>query len=417
MPGRRRIWGLAAMNQQNTPWRTLQFRGAFYRDLGSASGRGWLQVSISGTMAQAMNVRHFFILLLLMGGLPLQPQQGRSSGQVLEMVGITAAVAWKWNPFCLWECCDEPWINIHNVSSGLFAPSGLENALKENLFGQHIVQETVLGALHGHLSNRNPPKPLVLSFHGRTGTGKNFVSRLIAESIYRKGMQSKYVHFKIADRDYRHAAKLEEYKDSLHKEVTKSIKSCPRQLFIFDEVENMPPGLLDVIRPFLEYGAHNQGEQYNKAIYIFLSNTASRDISNVVLEHMQAGKKREDITLQQLEGIIESSSFQLAGSGFEKARLIDKYLISHFVPFLPLEAGHVRQCIQTELKKEGFIPKVDAETLIEEVLQKLQFWPKDMEIFATKGCKSVVEKLNLSLYRLHTKKRTIEASAHSNGDL
>ena len=65
--------------------------------------------------------------------------------------------------------------------------TGLEGVLQQKLFGQHIVSETVLAALEGHLSSPDPPKPLVLSFHGRTGTGKNFVSRLIAESIYYEG--------------------------------------------------------------------------------------------------------------------------------------------------------------------------------------------------------------------------------------
>ena len=93
-----------------------------------------------------------------------------------------------------------------------FCFTGLDNVLNENLFGQHIVKETVSAALQGHLLNPNPPKPLVLSFHGRTGTGKNFVSRMIAESIYKKGLSSKYVHLKIADRDFRHTTKFAEYK-------------------------------------------------------------------------------------------------------------------------------------------------------------------------------------------------------------
>ena len=58
--------------------------------------------------------------------------------------------------------------------------------------------------------------------------------------------------------------------ESLHNEVFNSAKNCPRQLFIFDEVENMPPGLLDTIRPFLEYRSHLEGVQFNKAIFIFL---------------------------------------------------------------------------------------------------------------------------------------------------
>ena len=36
-------------------------------------------------------------------------------------------------------------------------------------------------------------KPLVMSFHGWTGSGKNYVSKFIAESLFAKGMRSKFV--------------------------------------------------------------------------------------------------------------------------------------------------------------------------------------------------------------------------------
>ena len=59
------------------------------------------------------------MLLLLMGGMPQQqPYRGRTSGQVLEMMGVAAAITWSWKPWCVWECCDEPWINVNNISSG-----------------------------------------------------------------------------------------------------------------------------------------------------------------------------------------------------------------------------------------------------------------------------------------------------------
>ncbi|XP_063966808.1 torsin-1A-like [Lytechinus pictus] len=370
---------------------------------------GWNGMSWVPSRIWDFSARYTLMLLLIMGGMPQQLYLGRTSGQVLEMMGAAAAITWSWKPWCIWECCDKPWINVNNVTAGLDA------VLSENLFGQHIVQETVSAALQGHLLNPNPPKPLVLSFHGRTGTGKNFVSRMIAESIYKEGFSSKYVHLKIADRDFRHASKLEEYKESLHNEVFYSAKKCPRQLYIFDEVENMPPGLLDTIRPFLEYRTHLEGVQFNKAIFIFLSNTAAREISNYALSHLQAGKQREEITLQSLEPLIEQSSFGSAGGGFESTRLIDKYLISHFIPFLPLETSHVRKCIKSELLAHH-IRSDDTEDIVEEVLRQLQFWPKGLEIFATKGCKSVAEKLNLALFRKH-RKRKVANQAHSEKEL
>lgn len=54
----------------------------------------------------------------------------------------------------------------------------------------------MIPALNQHYgSNRyGVNKPLVLVFHGTTGTGKNYVADLIAKYVYDKGTDSSYVH-------------------------------------------------------------------------------------------------------------------------------------------------------------------------------------------------------------------------------
>jgi len=44
--------------------------------------------------------------------------------------------------------------------------------------------------------------------------------------------------------------------------------------------------------------------------------------------------------------------FVLSG-GFHKSENIESNLIDHYVPFLPLEELHVRQCIQAEFRNRG----------------------------------------------------------------
>lgn len=55
-----------------------------------------------------------------------------------------------------------------------------------NFFGQHIASNLILSALKAnyHRSSNNK-KPLVMSFHGWTGSGKNYVSDLIANHMFR----------------------------------------------------------------------------------------------------------------------------------------------------------------------------------------------------------------------------------------
>lgn len=72
--------------------------------------------------------------------------------------------------------------------------SELQNSLKEKLYGQHLVQDIVVNALKAHWLDDHAQKPLTLSFHGWPGGGKNYVTRFIQDSLYKKGSQSEHVH-------------------------------------------------------------------------------------------------------------------------------------------------------------------------------------------------------------------------------
>jgi len=91
----------------------------------------------------------------------------------------------------------------------------LRKDLKTKLYGQHLV-EYVVGKLieahrvHGH----EPSKALVLSFHGLTGVGKNYVSTMIANRLYKLGVKSKFVKTYIATVDFQSKNDVNVYKVS-----------------------------------------------------------------------------------------------------------------------------------------------------------------------------------------------------------
>lgn len=63
-----------------------------------------------------------------------------------------------------------------------------------DLYGQHLT-EIVIDAIQAHWNlHGKPAKPLVLSFHGSVGVGKNYLARLIASSLFKLELKSKYVH-------------------------------------------------------------------------------------------------------------------------------------------------------------------------------------------------------------------------------
>lgn len=58
--------------------------------------------------------------------------------------------------------------------------------------------------------------------------------------------------------------------DQLQSWIRGNVSICPRSLFIFDEMDKMHAGLIDSIKPFLDYYELLDGVSYRKAIFIFL---------------------------------------------------------------------------------------------------------------------------------------------------
>ncbi|MBN3299802.1 TOR1B protein, partial [Amia calva] len=94
----------------------------------------------------------------------------------------------------------------------------LKADLEENLFGQHVASKVILKAVTDFMKNKNPKKPLVLSLHGWTGTGKNFISHLIVKNIYRNGMKSSFVPQFVATARFPHPGEVQTYKTAIANE-------------------------------------------------------------------------------------------------------------------------------------------------------------------------------------------------------
>ncbi|XP_017757259.1 PREDICTED: torsin-1A-like [Eufriesea mexicana] len=235
---------------------------------------------------------------------------------------------------------------------------------KKELYGQTIAQSVVINALRGHLTSSNPPKALSMSFHGPPGT-------------------------------------VNDYKEELYKIIIKSLQNCERSMFIFDEVDKMPEGVLNVLVPFLDYHTKiklwrldNNFINTTKAIYIFLSNTGSIGITQRLLTLWKEGKQRTMTKLQDFENIISVRAFNEKG-GFYHSDTIDSNLIDHYVPFLPLEEVHVRECLKKAFVNRGVYPTSE---MIKEALSYVTFGPPPDNIYAIAGCKRLEQKVASIIY-------------------
>ncbi|XP_050952748.1 torsin-1A-like [Labeo rohita] len=272
----------------------------------------------------------------------------------------------------------------------------LKEDLKDSLFGQHIVCDVVLKAVTSFMTDSKPNKPLVLSFHGTAGTGKNHVTKIIARNVYEKGEDSEHVRTYIAKHHFPNKNELDLYSAQLKQWIHGNVSSFPRSMFIFDEMEKMHPELIDTLKAFLDYNARVDGVSFRNAVFIFLSNSGGNVITEVALDFWREGKDREKIWMnsKELETKIFQDIFNNKKSGFLYSSIIDHHLVDHYIPFLPLELKHVRQCVMAEMIHLKINQDYD---LADKVARDMPFFPEKQKIFALKGCKSVRQKLMLHI--------------------
>ncbi|NXB08110.1 TOR2A protein, partial [Cnemophilus loriae] len=267
----------------------------------------------------------------------------------------------------------------------------LEFDLATSLVGQPLVRQQVMKGVREFLENPNPVKPLVMSFHGSTGTGKTYVSSMLIRYLFQSGLQSPYVHHFSPIVHFPHAEQIEQYKESLKRWIQGNLTNCGRSAFLFDEMDKMHPGLIDVIIPFLGPSWVVYGTNYRKAIFIFISNAGGEHINNMTLALWRARKDREEISLQDLEPAISRAVFENPQSGFWRSGIINEHLIDFVVPFLPLKHHHVKQCVINELIQQGLEVRPG---VVQEVADSIPYFPEEEKLFSSTGCKTVASRIS-----------------------
>uniref|UniRef100_A0A8C5UCF4 Torsin family 3 member A n=1 Tax=Malurus cyaneus samueli TaxID=2593467 RepID=A0A8C5UCF4_9PASS len=286
------------------------------------------------------------------------------------------------------RCCETGDCRIINNITGLQAD------LREQLHGQHLAKEVVVQAVQGFLLSPRPQKALVLSFHGWSGTGKNFVARMVASHLYRDGLKSDCVRVFVSLLHFPHHNYLDSYKAQLQRQISETLQHCRQALFIFDEAEKLHSSLLDAIRPFMAHH-HNEGQAVpQRSIFLFLSNLGGNTINEVALEFWRAGRAREEISMELLEQRLRRELQEAAENGYAHSQLLRENLIDVLVPFLPLEYHHVKLCARDAFRARG-LPYTEA--TLDEVAQMMVFVPKEEKLFSAQGCKSVPQRINYFL--------------------
>lgn len=308
---------------------------------------------------------------------------GFSIGSVI--IGSKYSENIKVGTYCkYYECCSPQLIPQVEIFK-------FKQMLDNQLFGQKIIVDKLTTTLLSHYKNiENSRKPLVMSFHGTTGIGKNHVANLIADAIFEKGRKSKFYHV-IHGSQYstKNRITLESYQHSIEKVVLDGIDQCPYSLFVFDEVDKMPVNVFETITSMLDHHTLVKGRDFTKAIFIFLTNYGGESIYKLTHEYLNNKKVfRHELQLHHYEDIVKQETYNKEG-GLGESSLIKTAAIDFYFPFLPLEESHVIQCIQVEFMNS--CKREATQENIEEILKYVSF--DEITKYSHTGCKTLHNKV------------------------
>lgn len=140
----------------------------------------------------------------------------------------------------------------------------------------------------------------------------------------------------------------------------------------------------------LDHNSNYKGVNFRKVIFIFISNDGGEEISKILTHLEERGVKREKSKQTDFQNSLETQAYSKTG-GFQKSKAIDNAVIDYYIPFLPLEEQHVKQCIRAEFKENGHHDITQDD--VNNVLDYLPFDAKKK--YAKSGCKQITKKVKV----------------------
>lgn len=277
--------------------------------------------------------------------------------------------------------------------------------LKNQVYGQELAVMNTYAAIKSHFQSNHKNKALALSFHGLPGTGKNYVVDIIISSLYKNGHKSRFVHKFNGRIHFPNEQNVHEYQSNLNSWIQSNVSQCAWSLFIFDEVDKFPKGLLNTLKPYVDHHSSFDTISFHKTIFVFISNKGGKEIMDRFMELSQSGyilrgKSRKDLSLNDFESVAKQIAFNEEG-GFKMSDIIGHNVIDHYITFLPLEKEHVLKCIRNQFdlakRDNGRVNKVPFDKLTQYVLASMTFGPEPDNLFSLSGCKRVQSKVGTFL--------------------
>ena len=264
-----------------------------------------------------------------------------------------------------------PWVENMMKSVG--------EALPKNVRGQDEGVNSIIHAIAGWEMQKKSgqSRPLVMAITGSTGVGKSETSYQLADALLarksRVGSTKRYIPeglLVLRGEDYspESSITLQEAHQNIRSNLVSHLKKCgSRGIVVFDEVQKVMPGTLDVLMPafeergaIIEYndttsgggmletltGRATNGEgairhSTAECIFLFISDIGSARMIKLLLKHGD----RADIPRAVLRNEVKAALDE------QWERLIFGKVVNEVVPFLPMEQSHIEEVLRVKLHR------------------------------------------------------------------
>ena len=262
--------------------------------------------------------------------------------------------------------------------------TSVSESLPKNIRGQDEGVASIVKAIAGWEMQKKSgqSRPLVMAITGSTGVGKSETSYQLADALLarkaRVGNTRRYIPeglLVLRGEDYspESSITLQEAHQNIRANLVAHLKKCGnRGIIVFDEVQKVMPGTLDVLMPaFEERGAiveYNNSDSSTggilgsvsealvgkggsdegavrhstaECIFLFISDIGSARMIKLLLKHGD----RADIPRTVLRNEVKAALDE------QWERLIFGKVVNEVVPFLPMEQVHIEQVLRVKLNR------------------------------------------------------------------
>lgn len=203
------------------------------------------------------------------------------------------------------------------------------------LIGQHIAVEEIRKHLSHHLTNDSSNEPLILSFVGSKGSGTYTAVNLTVKAIKSLYECDKPNIHMFSASDFNDTRKVNIYKNELEEKIINEVNKFSRSIFVFQEVDNFSPGVLDVLV------RHVKQDSFNKSTFILSGSIGGKTIDKIAFSRNRS-RRRKDLKITDfvIDSKLKQETYE-RNDGWRNSAVVQNLDMIKYIPFISPERRHL----------------------------------------------------------------------------